>query len=232
MRFWVIPHITPPHTNTTNSLIHKLLNILVVSPNMQQTEMYRKAVPHWYQWTAGWTGSNSGGQIQARQDCGWNVITPMTSLCSSWSLSFPSASLHLLTNHNSSKEKTNSSSYLKMQVCPPCCFSLLISPLCPPAAEERHLSSGLTRSRPPLPIIYGFISNTCQQRKRRRGRRELSSGSEESPSCRGGRQSTSVRAGLDSCVSTAVLCKWIAGSWLGGVSLGGSEIETGKRRVG
>lgn len=114
------------------------------------------------------------------------------------------------------KQKKNSSSYLKMQVSSPYCFSCLSSlsvrhqmkkAICPP------VSRGL---RPPLPIIYGFISNTCQQRKRRRGRRELSSGLEESPSCRGGRQSTSVCVGLDSYVSTAVLCKWIAGSWLGG----------------
>jgi len=36
---------------------------------------------------------------------------------------------------------------------------------------------------------------------------------------------------LDSCVSTAVLCKWIAGSRLGGLVWWGREIEGGKKTV-
>lgn len=37
---------------------------------MQQILIYRKPVPHLYQWTVGWMGSNSGVQIQVIQDCG------------------------------------------------------------------------------------------------------------------------------------------------------------------
>ncbi len=39
------------------------------------------------------------------------------------------------------------------------------------------------------------------------------------------------RESLDSCVSTAVLCKWIAGGRLGGLVWWGHETEGGKKTM-
>lgn len=54
----------------SSSYKQKLQNNMPISSKMQQILIYRKPVPHLYQWTVGWMGSNSGVQIQVIQDCG------------------------------------------------------------------------------------------------------------------------------------------------------------------
>ncbi len=174
-------------------------------------------------------GSNSSEQIQVIQDCGWGVIMFMTALCSSRLLCYPSDVLKLksttlqlelrwsecsLQSPSHTKiqltadksNPNNGSSYSKTQISPPYrSFSLISLPHFSNKWRFVQICPALLRCLwLPLALIYGFISYTCQQRRRREGRK-LSSGSEESPSWEGGRKSMSVWESGFLCVNSSTL---------------------------